>query len=95
MSLKTFYRTPDEMDSNSFGIEKSGKSSFDVPDVPPGLSAPNSRWCDEDEDESPLATPEGTASGKPTAMEKVDWKTGSMAQLLMARHHLEEQFGFA
>ena len=49
---------------------------------------------DEDEDESPLVTPEGTTSAKPRHNEKLDWKAGSTAQLLMARHHLEEQLGY-
>ncbi|RDX57288.1 kinase-like protein [Lentinus brumalis] len=48
---------------------------------------------EEDEDESPLATPEGTMSGQPKNIGKVDWKVGSTAELLMARHRLEEQFG--
>ena len=91
MNLKTFFRSQEEMDSIT-ETEKSGKSSRLVPVVPPGLSAPNSRWSDEDE--SPLVTPEGTTSAKPRHNEKLDWKVGSTAQLLMARHHLEEQLGF-
>ncbi|RPD60087.1 Pkinase-domain-containing protein [Lentinus tigrinus ALCF2SS1-7] len=65
--------------------------SLDTSDGPPTLSSDG----DEDEDESPLVTPAGTNSAKPKNMEteKVDWKTGSTAQLLMARHRLEEQFG--
>ena len=91
MNLKTFFRSQEEMDSIT-ETEKSGKSSRHV--VPPGLSAPNSRWSDEDEDESPLVTPEGTTSAKPRHNEKLDWKVGSTAQLLMARHHMEEQLGY-
>ncbi|RPD52725.1 kinase-like protein [Lentinus tigrinus ALCF2SS1-7] len=90
MNLKTFFRSQEETGESP----KSDNSSLDVPDVPPGLSAPNSRWSDDD-DESPLATPEGTTYGKPLSTEKVDWEIGSMAHLLMAGHHFEEQFGFA
>ncbi|RPD65441.1 kinase-like protein [Lentinus tigrinus ALCF2SS1-7] len=98
MSTETFFRSQEEMDSpieSPIEIEKSGKSSIDVPDVLPGLSTPNSRWSNDDDDESPLVTPEGTTFSKPLGTEKLDWKIGSTARLLQARHHLEEQFGFA
>ncbi|RPD82746.1 kinase-like protein [Lentinus tigrinus ALCF2SS1-7] len=96
MNLETFFRSQEEIDSLT-ETEKSGKSTLDVPDVPPGLSAPNTRWSDDDDDdESPLVTPEGTTSGKPLTTKKVDWEIGAMAQRLMAGHHrLEEHFGFA
>ncbi|TFK91177.1 kinase-like protein [Polyporus arcularius HHB13444] len=90
LNLETFFRSEDESETSN--TEKSTKSPLDMLAVPPGLSAPNSRWSDEDDDddESPLVTPEGTTSGKPKNIEKADWSLGSTPQLLIARHHIEQ-----
>ncbi|TFK84504.1 kinase-like protein [Polyporus arcularius HHB13444] len=89
LNTETFFR-PSEAKTSS--TKMSGSSSLDVP---PGLSPPNSRWNveEEEDDESPLVTPTGSAAGKSTNIEKVDWKLGSTAQVLMARRRLEEQLG--
>ncbi len=92
MNLDTFFRSDTETDESST-TAASGESTVGVPPSH-GLSPDNSLSSDEeDEDESPLATPEGTMSGQPKNIGKVDWKVGSTAELLMARHRLEEQFG--
>ncbi len=88
LNTETFFRPSKAKKSST---KMSGSSSLDVP---PGLSPPNSRWnAEEEDDESPLATPTGSAAGKSTNIEKVDWKLGSTAQVLMARRRLEEQLG--
>lgn len=98
MKLDTFFRSQSE-ETESSTTAASGESSVEMPDVPtpPALSHRNSLGSEEDEDsdedESPLVTPEGTTSGKPKNIGEVDWKVGSTAELLMARHRLEEQFG--
>ncbi|KAI0719288.1 kinase-like domain-containing protein [Cerioporus squamosus] len=100
MNLETFFRSDceeSETEKSSITAESDESSVDGESDVPasPGLSPTNSLWSDEDEDEdeSPLVTPEGTTSGKPKNIGEVDWKVGSMAELLIARHRLEEQFG--
>ncbi|KAI0689209.1 kinase-like domain-containing protein [Cerioporus squamosus] len=99
LNTETFFR-PSEAEFSSSSSTKQSVGNA-TPDVPPGLSPPASRGNteeEEDDDESPVVTPEGTVDGNwkwtpSKKTENVDWKIGSMAQLLMARHRLEEQLG--
>ena len=94
LNLETFSRPATRLRKSTTTC--TAELEISAPDVPPGLSPPHSRWAAEDDD-SPLVTPEGTITGDPASakgLEKVGWKMGSTAQLLMARHRLEEQFAF-